>query len=464
MAWLVAFRDFPGRRIFSWALALPLAMPGYVLAFVMVGLFDFTGPVQTYLRKLMGGDLPWFPSVRSRGGVIFTMTLALYPYVYLMLREAFQSLSGRTQEAAQSLGHSPVSAFLRVVLPMARPWIGASLFLVVMECLADFGTVAVFNYDTFTTAIYKAWYGLFSIEAAAQLALTLLSFVFLCAFLEHRERRRRRYHQSTRSSRAIPPPLGPRTKWLATGYAFLVLFLSVLLPMGQLLAWTLPQLSQIPSRDLLLVGRTFFLGTLAALVVVGVSLMMSFWQRRSPGTATDLGVRIATLGYAFPGSVLAVGVYLPFALLDNLLADLKISSFGDGTFQLKGTLLVMLFGYLVRFLAVGHGAVASGMERCSPQLENAAQSLGESGWGVLRRIHLPLLTPSLLAAGALTMVEVMKEMPLTLMTRPFGWDTLAVRIFELTSEGLWEQAALPALILVLVGSIPMMLASRGVRV
>jgi iron(III) transport system permease protein len=457
LAWLTAACDYPGRRFFSWALLLPLALPAYVTAFVWLGLFDFTGPIPTWLREEW--NILWLPPIRGRAGVILVMTLALYPYVYLTARAAFQGQGRRLMEAAQSLGDSPLRAFWRVALPMARPGIMAGLLLAIMETLADFGTVAVFNYNTFTTAIYKAWFSLFSLPAAAQLASVLIFFVFIAALIEQQLRARRSFAVSTRAAGHLARiPLQGGKAWLAASWSTLVFGLAFLLPVVQILDWAGAVFTQdFDSRYLEFAWHSLLLAGLGAALVGALALLLGYAHRLRPTLAMGITARLSTLGYAVPGAVLAVGIFIPAAWLDNQL----IEAFGLDGQVLGGTLVVMLLAYCARFLAVSHGPVESGLARISRSVDEAAQSLGVVGTRRLWRVHLPMLRISLLTAAALTFVDIMKELPITLMTRPFGWDTLAARVFEMTSEGEWERAALPAAAIALVGLLPVIFLIRN---
>lgn len=457
LAWLVSRYRFPGRDLFSWALLLPMALPAYVLAFVAVGLLDFAGPLQTALRGVLGADVR-LPPVRSTAGAALVLTLCLYPYVYLLCRNAFDGQGQRAMEAARSLGLTRRQAFWRVALPMSRPWLAAGLLLVVMETLADFGTVSVFNVDTFTTAIYKSWFGLFSLGTAAQLASLLLLIGFVIAVTEHRLRDRAGYWSSGRSRASEGERLSGLRAGLASGACVGVLLPAFVVPLAQLLAWAWPSSAGIDTTSLQAALRTLGLGTAAAVLVVGTALLLAYARRESPGRVTRLATRVATLGYAIPGAVLAVGVFVALGLADRLLPAIT-----GIDWRIGGTLVAILFAYVARFLAVGSGPVEAGMSRIGHSLDDAARSLGANSRRRLLRVHLPLLAPSLLTAAALVLVDVMKEMPITLMTRPFGWDTLAVRIFELTSEGQWEAAALPSLALVATGLLPLILLDRQTR-
>ncbi len=457
LAWLTAACDYPGRKFFTWALLLPLALPAYVTAFVWLGLFDFTGPLATWLRDDFG--IMQLPSIRSRGAIIVVMTLALYPYVYLTARAAFQSQGRRLMEAAQSLGLSRWQAFWRAALPMARPGIMAGLLLAVMETLADFGTVAVFNYNTFTTAIYQTWFSLFNLSAASQLASILIFFVFVAALLEYQARANHNYAAATSSS--ANPSRTVLTGWysaLALAWSALVFGLAFALPVWQIGAWASGVWAQdFDERYVDYVWHSLLLAALGALLVGALALTLGYVQRVHPTGAMRITARLATLGYALPGAVLAVGVFIPVAWLDNQFID----RLGLDAQVLGGTLAVMLLAYCARFLAVSFGPMESGLARISSSVDEAAQSLGVVGLRRLGRIHLPMLRVSVLTAAALTFVDIMKELPITLMTRPFGWDTLAVRVFEMTSEGEWERAALPAAAIAIVGLLPVVFLIRN---
>ncbi|QLI83113.1 iron ABC transporter permease [Chitinibacter fontanus] len=455
LAWFTAVCEFPGRRFFSWALMLPLAMPAYVLAFVQVGLFDFTGPVQTTLRELTG-DSSWFPRVRSTGGVVLVLSLAFYPYVYLLARNAFLTQGKRALEAAQMLGMSRQQGFWQVALPMARPWLIGGLTLALMETLADFGAVSIFNFDTFTTAIYKSWFALFNLPAASQLASLLVLFVLVLVGLEHWARGSRQYHGRIVAAERIQ--LHGWHRAMAVVVCTLVLCMAFVVPLLQLLFWVSSIWREdLDARYFGFTLRSMAISLLAALIVAVLSLCLVFIQRRFAGRMTRWTVRLATLGYAVPGSVLAVGVFLPIAWLDNLLIPLA-QSLGFAGYQiLKGSVAVMLLALAARFMAVAFQPMDSAMQRISRNQEDAARSLGLSQRQLLWRLHLPMLRGGVLTAVLMCFVDVMKEMPITLMTRPFGWDTLAVRVFEMTSEGMWANAALPSLMIVLTGLIPVVL-------
>ena len=462
LAWLTAICEFPGRGVFAWALLLPLAIPGYVLGFIAIGLLEYAGPVQGFLREWLGPG-SWLPPIRSRAGIIVVLSLTLYPYVYLVARGAFLTQGKRVLEVAQSVGFNSAQGFFKVALPMARPWIAGGVMLVVMETLADFGTVAVFNYDTLTTAIYHAWFGLFSVRAALQLASFLVLGVFIVVVVERWLRDRARYHPGK-----SPPGgrirLGVRNRWLGFACCGLVLSLAFLLPFTQLLIWAWRDVVT-GGLDLRFWGfawRSVSLSLTAAGTITVAALLLNYAMRLDKHPLSHLAGQIATLGYAMPGTVLAIGIFVPLAFVNNQLQAILDFLFAANAPQLtlQTGLATMLLAYLVRFLAVAHQPVAANMLRITPAIDESVLVLGVSGWTSLRRVHFPMLKTGLLTAFALAFVDLMKEMPITLMTRPFGWETLAVRVFEMTSEGQWQQAALPACAIVLVGLLPVVILTR----
>ncbi|MEH6498481.1 MAG: iron ABC transporter permease [Pseudoalteromonas distincta] len=462
LAWLISLCEFPGRRWLDWALMLPFAIPAYVLAFVMIGILDFAGPVQTFLRGWLGSDFRMF-SIRSTGGVISVLVLVFYPYVYLLARSAFMAQGKGLMEASRILGQSPWQGFWRVALPMARPAIGAGAALAVMETLADFGAVSAFNYDTFTTAIYKTWYGFYSLQTATQLASVLLLFVFLALFAERRAQGSRRFPGVDRPRQGAIYRLRGIKAWLATGYCLLVLAIAFIIPVIQLTYWLMRSgLNDLDSRYWSLIQNTLLLGSMAALMTVALGILLVLAKRFQPIRRIRSAVAVANLGYALPGSVLAVAIMFAFSIADNQLLIPLRQWLGEEQPAplLLGSLFALLLAYLIRFMAVAYGPLDTSLARIRPSLPEAAQSLGQSSWRVFTRVYLPLLLPGILSAALLVFVDVLKEMPATLLMRPFGWDTLAVRIHGLTAEGDWARASLPALTLVLVGLIPVIVLIR----
>jgi iron(III) transport system permease protein len=462
-AWLTAVCDFPGRSFFNWALMLPLAIPTYVLAFVFIGLFDFSGPVQTMLRTQVGGNLNWFPDIRSTGGVIVVMSLALYPYVYLLARNAFQTQGKTALEASRVLGHSPHSAFFKSALPMARPWIASGLMLVLMETLADFGAVSIFNYDTFTTGIYKAWFGFFSLSAAAQLSSVLLLFVFAIIVVEQQMRQKMQFHQVGKAASATSRfRLIGWQKWMASITLAAIVGIAFITPCIQLLVWAIKSIAtEFDPRYFGLLFRSLLFSTLAAVVITGLGLLLAYVQRKHTDPFTRWVIRLATMGYALPGTVLAVGIVIMINYADRpLVWFLKEIMGGNVDAFLNGTIMTVLFAYTVRFLTAGFNGINSSMLRIKRNLDEVAALHGITGMSLLRKVHIPILKNGLFTAAMLVFIDVMKEMPITLMTRPFGWDTLAVKIFELTSEGEWQRVALPSIALVVAGLLPLLLLNK----
>jgi iron(III) transport system permease protein len=465
-AWLTAMCDFPGRRFFDWALLLPMAMPAYIIAYTYTGLLDFTGPLQSALRNAFGwgyGDYR-FPEIRSLGGAICMLSLVLYPYVYLLVRVAFAEQSTAVLEASRSLGRGPWQTLVRVGLPMARPAIAAGVSLALMETLADYGTVDYFGVSAFTTGIFRTWYGLGDLTAAAQLASLLLLFVFVLFALERHSRRRLRFHHG---SATVRPRRMRLPGWRGTA-CFLVagtmLFAGFLLPAGQLLVWALSHWeASLNTAFLGLVANSFMLAAIASGCCLVLSVFLAYGRRLHPGRVEETALRVSAMGYAVPGTVIAVGVLIPFAWLDNRVDAFARQVFGISTgLVLSGTLAALVFAYVVRFLSVSLQSVESGLARIKPSLDESARSLGSGPLAVLRRLHLPMLRGSLLTALLLVFVDVLKELPATLILRPFNFNTLAVRTYELASDERLADAATPALAIVLIGLLPVILLTRGI--
>lgn len=458
LGWLTGACEFPGRKFFSWALVLPFAIPPYVFAFVYLGIFDFTGPVQSFIRSIFPAI--GFIDIRNFCGVSLILSLAFYPYVYLMSRSAFMTQGRTAIEAARTLGLSPGKAFFKVALPMARPFIAAGLVLVCMESLADFGAVSIFNYDTFTNAIYKAWFGMFSLKSAAQLSSILAIIVLTALVTEQKMRSRMRYTEAGRSNKTDRLQLSGPWKWLAFASCSTMFFLAFALPCIKLMQWGIEAIETDLTRYLEYGLNTLLLGLAGAAITTAAALALSFAKRNDPGPLMNWSTRIATLGYALPGTVLAVGIFIPAAWLDSNLATLFKPLGLNTSNMIQGSLGLMIAAYGIRFLAAGFGAVDSAIQRITPSIGEAARTLGATGMNMLLRVYIPMLKKGLFTGAILVLVDVMKEMPITLMMRPFGWDTLAVKIYEYTSEGEWEFAAVPAIILILVGLFPVMLLTR----
>ncbi len=464
-AWLVTMCRFWGSKWLNWLLLLPLAAPAYLLAYSYTAMLDYFGPVQTVLRNLFGWsgvDDYWFPEIRSLGGAAIMLLLVLYPYVYLLARVAFLEQSVCTIEASRSLGCSPWRSFFTVALPLARPAIMAGLALALMETLNDLGTVEYFGVNTFTTGIYRTWLGMGERSAAAQLAAFLMVFVLILIVLERRSRNAAQYYDRSSSiERLTPFQLNPWHSLLALVFCLLPVLLGFIIPGGYLLQLTLNNLDSAFDGDFgNLAQHSFILASITAIAALLISVIMAYGQRLEPNWLMKTAVRIAAMGYAIPGSVIAVGVLIPMAGLDNIIDRWMRSTFNFSTgLLLSGTIFALIFAYLVRFLAVGFGSVESSLNKISPSLDDASRSLGYGSTSTLWNIHTPLMSGGLLTSTILVFVDVMKELPATLVIRPFNFDTLGIRVYQYASDERLAEAAAPALAIVLVGIIPVILLS-----
>lgn len=464
-AWITTMCRFPGRRVFEWALLLPMAMPAYVMAYAYTDFLQFSGPVQSLLREATGwraGDY-WFPDVRSLGGAVLMFTFVLYPYVYLLARTAFLEQSDSMLEVARASGYGPWRTFSRVALPLARPGIVAGSALALMEVLADFGTVAYFAVPTFTTGIYRAWFSLADHVAAAQLSAALLGFVFVLLLGERLSRKGAVFHNSAqrRRLRNVYRLRG----YVAAGATFVCAFplvVGFLLPAGVLLHLAITSGdAQFGARYAQLTMNTLLLAALTAFLAVGLALPVAYATRSSAGTLAKAANRVAGLGYAVPGAVIAVGVLIPVTRLDHVLADAIYALSGHRPgLLLTGSIAALVYAYLVRFFAVALQAVDAGIVKVTPSMEYAARSLGYTPGATLLRVHAPLLWRSALAAGLLVFVDVTKELPATFVMRPFNFDTLAVQAYNLASDERLAEASTAALTIVAVGLLPTMVLSR----
>ena len=464
-AWLVTACRFPGRRVLEVALVLPLAFPAYVLAYAYTHLLDHPGAVQTLLRGATGWGPRdyWFPEIRSEGGAALMLVLVLYPYVYLLARAAFLRQGLSPFVTARTLGQGPWTAFLRVVLPMARPSIAAGVLLVVMETIADFGTVAYFGVQTLATGIYTAWFTLADRGAAAQIALGLLGFALLLVALE------RATGANATAQRAAKPMTGAvelsgPAAWGATLLCALPPLLGAGVP-GIMLAIMAAGSEQdvLSPRYLGFLTNSLTLAALAAALTTAAAVALGYHRRLTGTRRAALATQIARIGYAVPGGVIAVGLFVPFAAFDNALDAWTRETFGISTGLLfSGSIALLLMAYAIRFMAAALGAWEGGQATVTPSLDAAARTLGASPMGVLRRVHMPLLRPSVTTALLIVFVDVMKELPATLIMRPFGWDTLAVQAYRLASDERLEGAAVPSLVIVAAGLVPVILLCRQV--
>jgi iron(III) transport system permease protein len=469
-AWLVTHRRFPGARFFEWALLLPLAVPSYVMAYAYTGWLDYAGPVQSALRRTFGwskGDY-WFPDVRSLAGAAAMFIAVLYPYVYLLARTAFLERPASLIEAARTMGLDARRAFWRIDLPLARPAIAGGIALALMETLADYGTVAYFAVDTFTTGIYRAWFSLGDKVAAAQLSAALLAFVVAAVLLERWSRGAART-ASVNRMRSPKPPAQPRlTGWrgaLATLVCAAPVVIGFALPVGLLGGLVLSE-PGLPgaARFGELAWNSFRVAGMTAVLAVMFAIVIAYAVRLAPGALTHGTSRLLALGYAAPGTVLAVGVLLPLGAVDAALAAFAQREFGARIgLLLTGTIIALIYAYLVRYFAVAWNGIEPAFARITPNMDAAARGLGAGTSGTLLRVHAPLLARSAAAAALLVFVDVMKELPATLVLRPFNFDTLATRTYTLAQDERLAEAALPSLAIVAVGVLPLMILSRAVR-
>ncbi len=466
-AWLVTMCRFPGRAVFEWALLLPLAVPTYAIAFTYGGLFEYAGPVQSALRDAFTWSRVdyWFPDIRSLGGAVLVMTMVLYPYVYLLARAAFLEQSVCVIEVSRTLGRGPWSSFVEVALPLARPAIAGGLALALMETLGDFGAVQYLAVSTFTTGIFRTWFGLGEPIAAAQLSASLMLFVLALILFERSSRGGRKFHHTSRRYRALP-------RYELTSYAaawaflacFTPIFLGFLLPGGQLAAWTVETAPTVVNADFLaLASNSVMLAAATALIAVAVALLLAYGRRLRPGKLMAAATRIASMGYAVPGAVIAVGVLVPFAWIDNRFDAVMRETFGLSTgLILSGTLAALIFGYLVRFLAISFNTVEASLGKVTPTMDGSSRTLGLGPGATLMRVHVPIISGSLMTAALLVFVDVMKELPATLIMRPFNFNTLAVRAFELAEDEQLAESAPAALSIVGVGILPVILLSLSI--
>lgn len=459
LAWATVAWDYPGRRSLSFALMLPLAMPTYILAFVYLGWTEYGAWLPTLWREAGWGA---FPLSRGRALTILCMVMGYYPYVYLVARQAFLTQGQRMQEVARSLGASRWRIWRRVSLPLALPWLLGGSMLVSMETLADYGTVAIFNYDTLTTAIYKTWFGLFSKAGAMQLATILLLLVAGLLLIEYLLLRRLRFDTGGRSSQQFQPRAlhGPM-RYVLPLLLLLVLLPVFVMPLAQLVWWSWTQArAEWSDAYGALAWNAVRLSLMAAVLVTLMATALVLAGRRQASAGIKIWSRMATLGYALPGAVLAVGFYWPFTMLDEWLLTVARGLGLQTDAILRGTLFALLLAYAARFMAVAYKPVEGASQRLTRSVEESARLLGVRGWRLLSRLYAPLLAGGMGTAIMLVFIDVMKEIPITLLMRPFGWDTLATKIFEYTSEGQWTLAALPSLTLVLAGLLPVGLLFR----
>ena len=465
-AWLVTMYRFPGRRILSWALLLPLAVPGYVLAFVVTDQLEYAGPVQGALREAFGWTSArdyWFPEIRSLGGAALVLSLVLYPYVYLLARAAFIEQCFCLFEASRTLGRGPARSFLAVALPMARPGVAVGAALALMETLNEFGTVDFFAVPTFTAGIFDVWLNMDSPAGASQLAIALVVFTLALLAVERRARRRGRVHATTTQVRRLPEyPLSRGAGAAALAWCALPVLLGFGLPAAVLAGYAIEFHEAALAREYLaFAGNSLRLALAAAVVTTALGLVLAYGVRLSRRPGMRGLAEAATVGYAVPGAVLAIGLLYPFGAFDNAVDALFRAHFGVSTgLLLSGTVAGLVLGYSARFLSLSYRTLDAGLERITPSMDGASRTLGSGPGAALRRVHLPLVRPSLLVAALLVFVDTMKELPLTLLMRPFDYETLATFVYQLASDELLEECALGALTIVAAGILPVAVISR----
>ena len=468
-AWIIATCNIPGRKQLQWLLVLPLAMPSYVVAYIYTDLLEYAGPVQRLLRSLTGWESAAdyrFPEVRSIGGAILVLSLVLYPYLYLLTRTAFMEQARSQVLASRLLGCSPSQSFWRVSMPMARPAIITGIALMAMETLGDFATVSYFAIPSLTTAVYDTWLGYGSLNAAAKISAMMLLVVMLLISAEKYSRRRLQlYQKSTGQEQKEAFQLKGWKKWLALGWCWMLVTLGFLLPCVILLDYLVNYFSQSWSPELFEYGmNSLMVSGAAALFACLVALFLGLYQRLKNTTASKIPAKLVSTGYALPGNVLAIGVLIPLVLADyginNLLVSLGASPAG---LIFSGSVFAIIFAYAVRFSAVAVGSVESSLGRISPSLDMASRTLGSNASDMARRIHIPLVRKGLLAGALLVFIECMKELPAALLLRPFNFETLATWVFQYVSDEKLEYAALAALVLVLVGLIPLIMLNRSLE-
>ncbi len=467
LAWLVTAYRFPLRNVLVWLLVLPLAMPAYILGFVFLSTFDASGPVQGLLRGVLGAGA-WSPDVRSLPGAVVVMSLSLYPYVYLMARAALVEQSRTTYDAARTLGASRSRAFRKVLVPLARPSLAAGLALVMMETLTDFATVQYFGVKTVSVGVYLVWKGSFNFSSASQMSVLVLMFAVAVLAGERLLRGRARYHQRGGRGQGLEARSLPGWRgWAATGVCVLALAAGFFVPVLRLVWWAVGEALSDPAgfvdpRFGTYLANSLGVATLAALACVLISLVMGHAVRLGGGRVVRSAAQLTTFGYAVPGAVIGIGVLLAFAWFDRALERLGVP--GGTGLLVTGSVAGILYAYLVRFLAPAYQAVDASFAKVQPSMTLSAMSLGAGPLRVLTRVHLPLVRPGVAVALVLVAIDAIKELPIVLLLRPFGFTTVSVWVYQLAGENFWEKAALPALVIVAAAVVPVFLLFRQVRV
>ncbi|MGR3662841.1 MAG: ABC transporter permease [Paracoccaceae bacterium] len=468
-AWMVVMYRFPGSRWLEWLLLLPLAIPAYVGAYALVDFLEYAGPVQTALRESFGWKSSrdyWFPEIRSVGAAIIVLSGALFPYVFLLAKSAFREQSGGAYEVARALGAGPVARFWRVGLPLARPAIAAGIAIVMMETISDFGVVAFFAVQTLTTGIFSTWLEGGNAAGAAQIASVVLIFVFVLVAMEKRSRGQLRFFRMSRQQRAVVAlPLAGWRGWLASVLCFIPFAVGFILPFAVILSHALKNTSGWVDPGLLLaLSNTFLVAGTAAVVTVVAAVFMVYGARLTGRRLPALLVPLTTIGYAAPGAILGIGLLYPMSFVDHFIADtVEITTGRDIGLLMTGSAFAIIYAYTVRFFAIAQGSVDSAFGRISPSLPMAGRALGLTAGGVLRRIHIPLIRGSLGTALLLVFVDCVKELPATLLLRPFNFNTLSTRVYEQASLEKIGDAAPAAILVIGVGLAAVLLMTRTSR-
>lgn len=467
-AWLVTMCSFPGSKQFQWMLILPMAVPAYLLAYTYTDFLTYAGPLQSWLRSLTGWDYGdyWFPNIRSLWGAIVLMSLVFFPYVYLLTRAAFLEQSVSLLEAGRSLGASSTESFFKIALPLARPSIAAGMALALMETLNDFGTVDYFGVQTFTTGIYRTWFGLGERVAAAQLSAFLMLFILILILLERWSRNKMDTRQSGtgRYKQLTLYKLKDWKAWGSTLFCSIPVLFGFLIPLGILTEMMISNFDQaVDARFMQFSLNTILVAIIAGCTALLVALIMAYGTRLRPNLLTRSATKIGSMGYAIPGSVIAVGILIPFGWTDNVVDSWARETFGFSTgLLLSGSIFALVFAYVVRFLAVAFNTVEASLGNITSNMDEAAQGMGYSFGKTLRKIHIPMMSGSLFAAIMLVVVDVIKELPATLIVRPFNFDTLAVQVYRLASDERLAESSGAALAIVVVGLIPVIILSRSI--
>jgi len=467
-AWLVVTYDFPGKQWLSWALLLPFAMPAYVIAYVYTDLLEYAGLIQTGLRSLFSWDNSqdyWFPEIRSMGGAILMMSLVLYPYIYMLARAAFLEQSISHYRIARSLGSSPLQFFYRVSLPIARPALAVGLALVLMETLNDFGTVDYFAVRTLTAGLYDTWLNMGNLGGAAQIAVLMVVVVVILISLERYSRRQQKQFNSRNPGAPIPTiKLTGKYAFGASALAFIPVLFGFLIPFIILSYYAINYFDiSWSSKFVTYAMNSFSLAGIAAIITLILGLILAYSKRMNKNKATRFFVGFSSLGYAVPGAVLAIGIIIPFAAFDNFIDGMMREYFQISTgLILSGTAFAIIFSYSVRFLAVASGSIESSLDKITPNMDMASRSMGHSHLSTLIRVHIPMIRRGALTAMLVVFVDCLKELPATLILRPFNFETLATQVYQFASDELLEQSALSALVIVLVGIIPVILLDKSI--